>query len=437
MGLFSDKLKYFRAYRSIKTVGEAIRDMNGTIENIYLIDINQIPNFLAILNKYEILEKITDRSKRSLVSELENKLKDDFSKYELEKEIETIYLDSNVYEKRKDDIFILVDKDFLVNMKVEIKNGYKIIFNKDIKKIELPNEVFIKIEESEKKSIYKFAGIMDKSFDPNAVSHIEQEEEEDEEKDEFRVKPKKKAEEEEEEEEKRKEEEEEKRKKEEEEKRKKEEEEQERKKKEESNIINILIDDVDDEAQTAKFDEILESIFFSLQNSNEQREIICEEIKRGIVNAAGYHTRTVFSGHILSAPHGSAREDWAALFAHCAGFSLQYGTDLWTFGRVHAVPDAAFPCADAHDAEVPASIGLDYSVHLFDSFVQSSGGTYCAAGTIRDYEGRLAAGNFYQSEAGIFDSAVLFADIHDQSVEAHGCDGTHSFAGEENRASRP
>ena len=129
MGLFSDKLKYFRAYRSIKTVGEAIRDMNGTIENIYLIDINQIPNFLAILNKYEILEKITDRSKRSLVSELENKLKDDFSKYELEKEIETIYLDSNVYEKRKDDIFILVDKDFLVNMKVEIKNGYKIIYS--------------------------------------------------------------------------------------------------------------------------------------------------------------------------------------------------------------------------------------------------------------------------------------------------------------------
>ena len=129
MGLFSDKLKYFRAYRSIKTVGESIRDMNGTIENIYLIDINQIPNFLAILNKYEILEKITDRSKRSLVSELENKLKDDFSKYELEKEIETIYLDSNVYEKRKDDIFILVDKDFLVNMKVEIKNGYKIIYS--------------------------------------------------------------------------------------------------------------------------------------------------------------------------------------------------------------------------------------------------------------------------------------------------------------------
>ena len=309
MGLFSDKLKYFRAYRSIKTVGEAIRDMNGTIENIYLIDINQIPNFLEILNKYEILEKLTDRSKRSLVSELENKLKDDFSKYELEKEIETIYLDSSVYEKRKDDIFILVDKDFLVNMKVEIKNGYKIIFNKDIKKIELPNEVFIKIEESEKKSIYKFAGIMDKSFDPNAVSHIEQEEEEDEEEDEFRVKPKKKAEEEEEEEEeekrkkeeeekrkkkeeeekrKKKEEEEERKKKEEEEKRKKKEEErkkkeeQERKKKEESNIINILIDDVDDEAQTAKFNEILESIFFSLQNSNEQREIICEEIKKKI-----------------------------------------------------------------------------------------------------------------------------------------------------------
>jgi len=165
---------------------------------------------------------------------------------------------------------------------------------------------------------------MDKPFDPNAESHIEQEEEEDEEEeDEFRVKPKKKAEEEEEEEKRKKEEEEKRKKKEEEEERKmkeeeerkmkeeeerkmkeeeerkmkeeeerkkkeeeekrKKEEEQERNKKEESNIINILIDDVDDEAQTAKFYEILESIFFSLQNSNEQREIICEEIKKKII----------------------------------------------------------------------------------------------------------------------------------------------------------
>ena len=151
----SDEVKYyFAAYRSIKFVKEKTSHMEGTVDNIYLVDIKTIPKFLEILNKHKILKYISDLTKKSEVNGLEKKLKDDFGDYELENNIELLSINDSNYKNFLQTNFILVDKDFLINMKLEneINNSkYKIIVNKDEMKIELTDDLFIKIEETEKK----------------------------------------------------------------------------------------------------------------------------------------------------------------------------------------------------------------------------------------------------------------------------------------------
>ena len=119
MGGFSDKVKYYAAYRSIKYVMEKIRDMDGTIDNIYLVNNKTITKFIEILNKRNILEYISDLTKRSEVNVLDKKLKDDFGDYELEKNIELFDINDNNYVNYEKNNFILVDKDFLKNMKIK------------------------------------------------------------------------------------------------------------------------------------------------------------------------------------------------------------------------------------------------------------------------------------------------------------------------------
>jgi hypothetical protein len=175
MGLFSDKVKYFAAYRSIKFVKEKTSHMEGTVDNIYLVDITTIPKFLEILNKHKILKYISDLTKRSEVNGLEKKLKDDFGDYELEKNIELLNINEGNLDNFKNYNFILVDKDFLVNMNIENKNNdgkCKIIVNKDEMKIELSEDKFIIIEETEKKGIYKFGKTEEKSIDVNVGSFV-------------------------------------------------------------------------------------------------------------------------------------------------------------------------------------------------------------------------------------------------------------------------
>ena len=172
----SDEVKYyFAAYRSIKFVKEKTSNMEGTVDNIYLVDIKTIPKFLEILNKHKILKYISDLTKRSEVNGLEKKLKDDFGDYELENNIELLSINDSNYKNFLQTNFILVDKDFLINMKLENKinnSKYKIIVNKDEMKIELTDDLFIKIEETEKKGIYKFGKTEEKSIDVNVGSFV-------------------------------------------------------------------------------------------------------------------------------------------------------------------------------------------------------------------------------------------------------------------------
>ena len=291
MGLFSDKVKYFAAYRSIKFVKEKTSHMEGTVDNIYLVDITTIPKFLEILNKHKILKYISDLTKRSEVNGLEKKLKDDFGDYELEKNIGLLNINEGNLDNFKNDNFILVDKDFLVNMNIENKNNdgkCKIIVNKDEMKIELSEDKFIIIEETEKKGIYKFGKTEEKSIDVNVGSFVgEKKEQIDEEMDPevlmYRVNPDdiKKEEE------------------------KKEEEKEEDKGENLDNNENVLIDEENNndennnnlislntivensqiergKAQIAEFDEIIKLIFFSIRKSGENKQEIGEEIKKKI-----------------------------------------------------------------------------------------------------------------------------------------------------------
>ena len=284
----SDEVKYyFAAYRSIKFVKEKTSHMEGTVDNIYLVDIKTIPKFLEILNKHKILKYISDLTKKSEVNGLEKKLKDDFGDYELENNIELLSINDSNYKNFLETNFILVDKDFLKNMKLENKinnSKYKIIVNKDEMKIELTDDLFIKIDETEKKGIYKF-GETEEKLIVNEGSYVgDKEEQKDEEMDPevlmFRVNPDdiKKEEE------------------------KKEDEKEENKGENLDNNENVLIDEENnndennnnlislnsvensqnkkEKAQIAKFDEIIKLIFYSLRKSEENDQKICEAIQK-------------------------------------------------------------------------------------------------------------------------------------------------------------
>ena len=169
MGLFSDKVKYFQAYKSIKYVIERTHHMTGSVEDIYLINKESIPNYLRIINKDNILNKI-EKCQRSEVNKIEEKLKDDFGKYELEKNIKILDVTENNYENFKNVEFIMVDKTFLLNMGLkeenEEKKKRKIIVNEEenekIITIELSSEVPIIIEEQDQIGIYKFGELQEK-----------------------------------------------------------------------------------------------------------------------------------------------------------------------------------------------------------------------------------------------------------------------------------
>jgi len=273
MGGISEKIKYFAAYKSIKFIFEKCSHMTGIIDDVYLIDINTIPKYLEILNKRNILEYIQDLTKRSVVHKIEEELMDDFGDYELEKNIQLINIDNNYnYYNYRDENFILIDIDFLFYMGLHI--GYhdymkcKIIVNKYEIKIELPySETYILIEETEKKGIYRFGGIREKSIDFSGDSSIGEKESEEEdfdpEVDLFREKPKNIEE---------------------------ESEKEDGKKVEENsgedikntNNENEIIDIKSERAFVAKLDEIVKIIFFSIQNSNEQKEVIVENIHKKI-----------------------------------------------------------------------------------------------------------------------------------------------------------
>ena len=143
MGITSDKEKYFNAYeKGIKRILDQTYNMTTTVDKIYLVNIGTIPKYLEILEKHDILDKIVDLNEKSNIKNIEKKIKNDFSDYKLESNIEIIDINVNNIKANKDKKFILVEKDFLKNMKIQDKGKktYSIIVKKDEKYIELTGE---------------------------------------------------------------------------------------------------------------------------------------------------------------------------------------------------------------------------------------------------------------------------------------------------------
>ena len=137
MGTTSHRDKYFKAYESIKTILELTHNVTNTISNIYLIDKETIGNYLKILQEYNIFEVITNVKQRTEVKKLEKKIKDDFGDYILEKNIKIIDELEDIKKKE----FIVVGIDFLKNMQIDFEknklNKISISVNKDKKQIQL------------------------------------------------------------------------------------------------------------------------------------------------------------------------------------------------------------------------------------------------------------------------------------------------------------
>ena len=158
-----DKEKYFKAYKSIKCVLDLTHNITTTVDNIYFINVETIKNYLEILNKHKILEMIIDITKKSELKYIEKKIYDEFGDYKLETGIEIININSQDINEDKE--FILVDKDFLMNMKID-KGAYEgkqhsIIVKKNERHIELKGEdeekiIVNLIEIQNKTGIYKF-----------------------------------------------------------------------------------------------------------------------------------------------------------------------------------------------------------------------------------------------------------------------------------------
>ena len=139
MGATSDREKYFKAYKSIKSVLESTHNMTNTTDNIYLINSETIKEYLKILDKYNIFEAIIDVKQRTKLNVLEKKIKDDLGDYKLEENIEIIEdLDDDANKKKE---FIIVDITFLMNMKKDFdKDKHKnisIVVNKNDEKKQL------------------------------------------------------------------------------------------------------------------------------------------------------------------------------------------------------------------------------------------------------------------------------------------------------------
>ena len=65
MGGNSDKVKYLEAFRSIRIITEK-SFIEGTINDVYLINIDTIKNYLEILNKHNVFELIYNFQKSEL-----------------------------------------------------------------------------------------------------------------------------------------------------------------------------------------------------------------------------------------------------------------------------------------------------------------------------------------------------------------------------------
>ena len=182
--------EYFTAYRSIRKILKDIYRLNRRIENVYLVNVGSINNFITEFKKYNFLKKLKF-CQESEIENIENhvlrKLEED---YKIEENIEIIDIKADNYEEIKGKKFIFVDYDFLKKWNIyteENKKKKQTLINihksdntEDIKMqmdIEIINEnedekkIYQIIEDENDDGIYKFQDCINKSLDINNASN--------------------------------------------------------------------------------------------------------------------------------------------------------------------------------------------------------------------------------------------------------------------------
>ena len=183
------KYEYFTAYRSIRKILKDIYRLNRRIENVYLVNVDSINNFITEFKKYNFLKKLKF-CQESEIENIENLVLGKLKDYKIEENLEIIDIKADNYEKIKGKKFIFVDYDFLKKWnkyteenqkkKQTLINIHKSDNTEDIKMqmdIEIINEnedekkIYQIIEDENDDGIYKFQDCINKSLDINNASN--------------------------------------------------------------------------------------------------------------------------------------------------------------------------------------------------------------------------------------------------------------------------
>ena len=181
--------EYFTAYRSIRKILKDIYRLNRSIENVYLVNVGSINNFITEFKKYNFLKKLKF-CQESEIENIENRVLGKLKDYKIEENIEIIDIKADNYEEIKGKKFIFVDYDFLKKWNIyteENKKKKQTLINihksdntEDIKMqmdIEIINEnedekkIYQIIEDENDDGIYKFQDCINKSLDINNASN--------------------------------------------------------------------------------------------------------------------------------------------------------------------------------------------------------------------------------------------------------------------------
>ena len=181
--------EYFTAYRSIRKILKDIYRLNRRIENVYLVNVDSINNFITEFKKYNFLKKLKF-CQESEIENIENHVLRELKGYKIEENLEIIDIKVDNYEKIKGKKFIFVDYDFLKKWnkyteenqkkKQTLINIHKSDNTEDIKMqmdIEIINEnedekkIYQIIEDENDDGIYKFQDCINKSLDINNASN--------------------------------------------------------------------------------------------------------------------------------------------------------------------------------------------------------------------------------------------------------------------------
>ena len=181
--------EYFTAYRSIRKILKDIYRLNRRIENVYLVNVGSINNFITEFKKYNFLKKLKF-CQESEIENIENLVLRKLKDYKIEENIDIIDIKADNYEEIKGKKFIFVDYDFLKKWnkyteenqkkKQTLINIHKSDNTEDIKMqmdIEIINEnedekkIYQIIEDENDDGIYKFQDCINKSLDINNASN--------------------------------------------------------------------------------------------------------------------------------------------------------------------------------------------------------------------------------------------------------------------------